>query len=91
MLDRSPEPRSVASVEQFIISLIKEKLGAKDVTRNDRIMYDLGADSLDVTEIIMQIEEEYDLDFESSEEDLGLYNPELTVHELIMIVENQLK
>jgi acyl carrier protein len=50
--------------------IIVEQLGvsAEDVTMESSIENDLGADSLDLVEIVMAIEEEFD--FEVSEDDV---------------------
>ena len=44
-----------------IIDALSEQLGIprEKITANSRIIEDLGADSLDVVELIMNIEEEY--------------------------------
>lgn len=48
-------------MEQKIISLIAEKLGKKkeQITLNTNLVEDLGADSLDVVELIMTFEDEF--------------------------------
>ena len=50
-------------MEKKIISLIAEKLGkpADKVTRDSRLIEDLGADSLDVVELIMAFEDEFNI------------------------------
>ena len=48
-------------MEDKIISLIAEKLGKKksDITLKTNLIEDLGADSLDVVELIMAFEDEF--------------------------------
>lgn len=50
-------------VEQKIRSIIADELGTEEseVTPMSQIMDDLGADSLDVTEIVMRCEDEFDI------------------------------
>jgi acyl carrier protein len=53
----------VASVEERVIDIVTEQLGvSKDkVTRDSSFVNDLGADSLDTVELVMELEEEFDL------------------------------
>jgi acyl carrier protein len=48
-------------MEQKIIALVAEKLGKKpaDIKTTSRLVEDLGADSLDVVELIMAFEDEF--------------------------------
>lgn len=48
-------------MEEKIINLIAEKLGKKKetITMKSRLVEDLGADSLDVVELIMTFEDEF--------------------------------
>jgi len=48
-------------MEQKIVELIAEKLckKAEQITMNSRLVEDLGADSLDVVELIMAFEDEF--------------------------------
>ncbi len=48
-------------MEEKIINLIAEKLGKKkeSITMETRLVEDLGADSLDVVELIMTFEDEF--------------------------------
>ena len=51
------------SVEDRVKEIIVEQLGveAEDVTANARFIEDLGADSLDTVELVMALEEHFDI------------------------------
>lgn len=53
----------MASVEERVIDIVTEQLGvSKDkVNRDSSFVNDLGADSLDTVELVMELEEEFDL------------------------------
>ena len=50
-------------IEQKVIEIVSEQMGvAKDqVTRDTSFVNDLGADSLDTVELVMEFEEEFDI------------------------------
>lgn len=52
-----------------IIQIIAKQLGIEeqDISSNSSVVEDLGADSLDVVELIMAIEEEFDLEIPDTE------------------------
>lgn len=52
------------TIEQKVISIVSEQLGvdAKDVTPSKSFVEDLNADSLDLTELIMTLEEKFDIE-----------------------------
>lgn len=52
-----------------IISILSEQLDqdASAITANSKIKDDLGADSLDMVEVIMELEEEFDIEVEDSD------------------------
>lgn len=54
----------MASEEQRVIDIVAEQLGVdKDkITRETSFVNDLGADSLDTVELVMELEEEFDID-----------------------------
>lgn len=58
-----------SSVERRVKDIVAEQLGLEDeeIGSENSIIDDLGADSLDIVELIMAIEEEFDL--EISDED----------------------
>ena len=53
----------MASVEERVIDIVAEQLDvSKDkITRESSFVNDLGADSLDTVELVMELEEEFDL------------------------------
>jgi acyl carrier protein len=63
-LELAQETFKVASVEERVIDIVAEQLGVeKDkITRNTSFVNDLGADSLDQVELVMELEEEFDID-----------------------------
>ena len=52
------------AIEQKVISIVSEQLGVdtKDVAPSKSFVEDLNADSLDLTELIMRLEEEFDIE-----------------------------
>jgi acyl carrier protein len=59
----SKEDPSVASVMERVIDIVSEQLGVdKDkITAETSFVNDLGADSLDTVELVMELEEEFDI------------------------------
>jgi acyl carrier protein len=53
----------VASIEERVIDIVADQLGVDKakVTRKSRFVNDLGADSLDQVELVMELEEEFDI------------------------------
>lgn len=51
------------SVEQRVIEIVCESLGVnkEQVARETRFIEDIGADSLDIVELIMELEEEFEI------------------------------
>ena len=49
------------SIEARVKEIVEDQLGVDEV-RNDQTFEELGADSLDTVELIMEIEEEFNLD-----------------------------
>lgn len=52
------------SIESKIINIVTEQLSLRDddVKADSRFVDDLGADSLDIVELIMEMEEEFDIE-----------------------------
>jgi len=59
----------VSDVGQRIIEIVAEQLGADkaQIARETSFVNDLGADSLDTVEIVMEIEDEFDIDVPQEE------------------------
>jgi acyl carrier protein len=57
------EESVVASVEERVIELVCENLGVnkEQVTRSSSFIEDMGADSLDIVELVMELEEEFEI------------------------------
>ncbi len=53
----------MASVEERVIDIVTEQLGVDkgQVKRETHFVNDLGADSLDTVELVMELEEEFDI------------------------------
>ena len=51
------------AVEEKVIGIVSEQLGVprEEITRESRFVEDLKADSLDVVELVMEFEEEFDV------------------------------
>jgi acyl carrier protein len=54
---------TVASVAERVIDIVAEQLGApkEQITPETSFVNDLGADSLDTVELVMELEEEFDI------------------------------
>ena len=59
----------MASVEERVIDIVAEQLGAskEQITRDTSFVNDLGADSLDIVELVMELEEEFDTNIPDNE------------------------
>ena len=53
----------MASVEERVVAIVAEQLGVdkEKVKRETSFVNDLGADSLDTVELVMELEEEFDI------------------------------
>ncbi len=53
----------MASVKERVIDIVAEQLGVnkEQITLETSFVNDLGADSLDVVELVMELEEEFDI------------------------------
>ncbi len=71
-----------------VLELIAEQLGAdvKDIKPESEIVKDLGADSLDVVQMLMTMEEEFSITV--PEEDAGNLK---TVADIVALIENNKK
>ena len=55
---------TMASTQERVIDIVAEQLGVEKekITRDTHFVNDLGADSLDTVELVMEFEEEFDID-----------------------------
>ena len=53
----------MSSVEERVVAIVAEQLGAdkEKITEKTSFVNDLGADSLDQVELVMELEEEFDI------------------------------
>jgi len=58
-----------ASIEQKVKSIIAENLGVaeNEIKNTSSFIEDLGADSLDIVELVMQMEEEFEVEIPDEE------------------------
>lgn len=49
------------TIEERVFRVVREQLGVDEVEREQSLADNLGADSLDVVELVMELEEEFDL------------------------------
>ena len=59
----------MASVEERVIEIVREQLGdpKEPVQRKTHFVNDLGADSLDTVELVMELEEEFNINIPDEE------------------------
>lgn len=78
----------MSDVAVRVQKIIVEQLGvsADEVTPNASFVEDLGSDSLDLTELIMAMEEEFDIDIEDNDA-----QKILKVQDAITYIENKKK
>jgi acyl carrier protein len=57
------EQRNSKKTEERVIEIVCENLGVnkEQVTRNTSFIEDVGADSLDIVELVMELEEEFEI------------------------------
>lgn len=77
----------MSTVENDVISVIADKLGIeeKGISLNSRFQEDLGADSLEVLEIVLECEELFGVDMEDDAENV------LTVKDAVQYIVQRIK
>ena len=58
-------------VNKQVTDIIKEKIGVSEINSDDNLIEDLGADSLDIIEIVMEMEREFGISISDDEVDLN--------------------
>ena len=46
-------------VNNQVIEILKDKLGVEEISSDDNLIEDIGADSLDIIELVMELEREF--------------------------------
>lgn len=72
-------------MEEKVIKLLAEKFDAENITLETRVKEDLNADSLDVVELMMELEEEFNLTI--SDEDAMLLS---TVGDIVSYINSKI-
>lgn len=77
-----------ASVEERVKKIVVEQLGVneKEVTNDASFVDDLGADSLDTVELVMALEEEFEVEIQDEEAEKIT-----TIQEAIDYINSQIK
>ena len=77
----------VGQVEDMVRKIVVEKLdrSPEEVTVDAKFIEDLGADSLDLTELLMALEEEYNIDIDDEANDIQ------TVGDAVKYIEGKLQ
>jgi acyl carrier protein len=68
-LNKRGETQMAASIDERVKKIVVEQLGAKEeeVTNDSSFVDDLGADSLDTVELVMALEEEFNIEIQDDE------------------------
>ncbi len=75
----------MASIQERVIEIIAEQLGKdKDQIKPDSTFVDLGADSLDTAELVMEFEDEFGINIPEDEEGI------LTVKDAVSYIESKM-
>lgn len=67
--EKNKEKSALGSIEERVINIVCEQMGVSHdkVTRETSFVNDLGADSLDTVELVMEFEDEFDLSIPDEE------------------------
>ncbi len=71
-------------MEKQVLEIIRDMCGAENIGRDSLLKEDLGFDSLDVIELIVELEDEFGIEFSASDLDPDLIT---TAGDVIGIVE----
>ncbi|MEJ8751071.1 acyl carrier protein [Lagierella sp. ICN-221743] len=66
-----------------VVEVIKEEFGVEDVSMDTVIREDLGADSIGLVELVMALEDEFDIEIDDSKLD-----EIITVSDVVSYIEN---
>jgi len=77
-----------ATVEEIVVDKLERK--PEEVTMDARFIDDLGADSLDITELLMALEEAYSIDIDDEANDIQSVG-DAVVYILVKSIENEAK
>jgi acyl carrier protein len=80
--------RSTAEIEKQVIEIVSEQMGVskEQITRETSFIKDLSADSLDTVELVMELEEEFEISIPDDQADKIQ-----TVGQAIDFIEKELK
>jgi len=80
------EMMDAKQIEQKVIDVVVEQMDVSrdQVTQSTRFVDDLGADSLDIAELVMEFEDEFDLDIPEDEQAIR------TVGDAVKYIQDQL-
>ena len=74
-------------IEKEVIELVERLLNAKNVTLESSLMLDLQADSLEAMEVLLEVEDYFDISIDSK--DVG--DCETTVGRIVEVVKQELQ
>lgn len=61
-------------VNNQIVEILKDKLVVDEISSDDNLVTDLGADSLDIIELVMELEHEFGITISDNEVDSNFTN-----------------
>ena len=75
-------------IEKKVLRVIEENLGVQNPKLTDHLGADLGADSLDIIELVMALEEEFNIEIQDEDVNMtvnDLNDQDMTVDQLIKL------